>query len=52
MATIVVEVRVSTRLARWWVRAMALLVPVVGAGRAIDWACRGAARLVRVEVIR
>jgi hypothetical protein len=44
-------VRVRTRLARAWVRAVSALAPVIGAARARRWAVAGALRLVRVEVV-
>jgi hypothetical protein len=51
------ELRVGrTRLVAGWVRLIRLfapvLVPAVGPERVLDWAHRGALRLIRVEVIR
>lgn len=43
--------RCRTTLARWWVKLMRFVAPLLGRARAIDWALRGAKRLARVKII-
>ena len=50
MAEVTVSVRLDTGWAVAWVRAMAVARFLIGDDRAMNWAMRGYARLMRVKV--
>ena len=44
-------IRFDAKNARRWVRLMRLIAPIVGRRRAAAWAWRGAARLVKYDLV-